>query len=157
MAAKSAAGKDKTIAVHRKARFQFEVLDTVEAGIVLHGTEVKSLRDGQASLEEAFARIYGDELFVIGMHIPEYRCGNVHNHEPTRKRKLLLRRRELRRLKSQVQERGLSLVPLRLYWNEKGLAKIELGLCKGRKTHDKRQKLKEQEDQRELRGDQRPG
>jgi SsrA-binding protein len=141
----------KPIVVHRKARFRFEILETVEAGLVLRGTEVKALRQGLASLEEAFGRVYGDELFLVGAHIQEYSHGNQHNHEPTRKRKLLLRRREIRKLAAKIEQQGLTLVPLSLYFNERGLAKVELGLGKGRKLHDKREVLKKREAARELR------
>jgi SsrA-binding protein len=141
----------RPIALNRKARLRFEILEVHEAGLVLRGTEVKALRQGLASLEEAFGRIYGDELFLVGAHIQEYSHGSHHNHEPTRKRKLLLRRREIRKLAARVAQQSLTLVPLALYFNERGLAKVELGLGKGRKLHDKREVLRKREAARELR------
>jgi SsrA-binding protein len=142
----------RSIAVNKRARHRFEVIDTSEAGIVLQGTEVKTLRGGQVSLDEAFARFDGEELFLVGAFVAEYAQGNRANHEPTRKRKLLLRRRELRRLAAQVKQKGLTLIPLSLYWSERNLAKVELGLCKGKNVADKRRTLKEKELEREIRG-----
>jgi len=150
VAAKTKSPTDRNVALHKKARFQYDILDSVEAGLVLKGTEVKSLRSGQMSLEEAFCRIYDDEVFLVGTHIPEYRCGNVHNHDPYRRRKCLLRRKEIRRLQSQVAQQGLTLVPLRVYWSEKGKAKVEIAICKGRKLHDKRSALKAKEDKKDM-------
>lgn len=141
---------DRTIAQNKRARHRFEVLESVEAGLVLLGTEVKSLRSGRVSIAEAFARIDGDELFLVGAHIQEYSHGNQQNHEPTRKRKLLLRRREIRKLKAKVTQQGFTLVPLELYWSDRNLAKIELGLCRGRKIADKREVLKRREARREI-------
>ena len=111
---------------------------------------MKSLRQGNVSLAEAFGRIDGDELFLVGAHIQEYSHGNVQNHEPTRKRKLLLRRREIKRLKAKVQQQGFTLVPLSMYWSDRKLAKVELGLCRGRKIADKREVLKRREAKREI-------
>lgn len=152
MAAKSRASGGKPAIVNRKARFQFEVLEKVEAGLVLLGSEVKALRQGLASLEEAFGRIYDDEIFLVGMHIQEYSHASGQNHEPTRKRKLLLRRREIRKLKAKVTQKGLTLLPLSIGFNERGLAKVELGLCRGKNLFDKRETIRKRDQARELRG-----
>ena len=141
----------KLVAENRKARRQYEILDTYEAGIALRGTEVKTLRGGVVSLQESYARFDGDRLFLVGAHIEEYTHGNRMNHEPTRKRLLLLRRRELGKLKTRVEQRGLTLVPLRLYFNERGWAKVEIGVARGRKVGDKRQADKKKEARREIR------
>ena len=136
---------------NRKARFNFEFLERFEAGICLQGTEVKSLRAGQASLEEAYARLQGSELYLINCHIRAYEHGNVMNHEPMRPRKLLLHNREIRKLATKVTQRGLTLVPLQIYFNKRGLAKVELALARGRAAHDKRQEIKKRDQQREIR------
>lgn len=136
---------------NRKARFQYEILDRYEAGLVLRGTEVKVLRKGQLSLDEAYARFDGDELWLIGATIPEYSHGNLQNHEPKRKRKCLLHARELRKLKTSSQVKGQTIVPLRVYFGSRGFAKITLGVGKGRKVHDKREHLKAKEAKREMR------
>lgn len=136
---------------NRKARFQYEILERYEAGLVLRGTEVKVLRMGQLSLDEAYARFDGDELWLIGATIPEYSHGNLQNHEPKRKRKCLLHARELRKLKAKAQIKGQTIVPLRVYFGVRGFAKITLGVGKGRKTHDKREHLKAKEAKREMR------
>lgn len=138
----------RSVAVNRKGRFRFEVLETVEAGMVLLGTEVKALRQGQMSIEEAFGRVFPDGVYLVGAHIPEYSHGNAANHEPNRKRKLLLRAREVRRLQAKVAQKGLTLVPLEVYFSERGYAKVALGLCKGRKVHDKREKIRSRDDRR---------
>ena len=151
MAKKNQADGKRLIAVHKKARIRFEILDTFEAGLELMGTEVKSLRQGHASLEEAFARVQGNEIFLVGLHIPEYTQANRQNHEPTRKRKLLLHRREIRRLQTRATWRGLTLVPLDLYFNDRGLAKITLAMCRGRKIHDKREAIRKKDERREMR------
>ncbi len=142
---------DVLVGENRKARFQYEILECHEAGLVLQGTEVKSLRAGQLSLDEAYARFDGDELFLLGATIPEYSHGNLQNHEPTRKRKCLLRKQELRKLKAKAQIKGLTIVPLRVYFGGRGFAKVTLGVGKGRKLHDKRQHLKDKEAKREIR------
>ncbi|MCK5940908.1 MAG: SsrA-binding protein SmpB [Planctomycetes bacterium] len=143
--------KETLVGDNRKARFEYEILDTFEAGMVLRGTEVKTLRQGQVTLGEAYARFFDDELWLIGSNIPEYSHGNLQNHEPKRKRKLLLRKQELKKLKEQVQTKGLTMVPLRVYFGEKGFAKVTIGVGRGRKTQDKRQNLKEKEAKREMR------
>ncbi len=145
------AGEVRTIVVHKRARHRYEVITTYEAGIALTGTEVKTLRDGKVSIDEAFGRIDGDEAYLVGAYIQEYTHGNRQNHDPTRKRKLLLRRRELRKIKAKVEQRGFTLVPLSMYWSDRGLAKVELGVCRGKRSSDKRQQLKKKETERELR------
>jgi SsrA-binding protein len=139
----------KLITSNRKARHEYEILDTFEAGLVLQGTEVKALRDGKASLAEAYARLEGDEVWLVGAHIPEYRHGNRQNHDPTRARKLLLHRTEIERLRGKVVEKGLTLVPLRLYWKQ-GRAKIEIALGRGKKSYDRRDDVARREAQREM-------
>ncbi|MBZ0266790.1 SsrA-binding protein SmpB [bacterium] len=139
----------KLITSNKKARRDYFILDTFEAGLVLQGTEVKSLRDGKASLAEAYARMQGDEVYLIGAHIPEYTHGNRQNHEPTRPRKLLLHRKEIERLRGKIEEKGLTLVPLRLYWRS-GRAKLEIGLAKGKRDYDRRQDTMKREADREI-------
>jgi SsrA-binding protein len=136
---------------NKKARFEYEVLDTFEAGLVLRGTEVKVLRQGRMSLDEAHARVHEGEVFLIGAHIDEYTHGNIQNHEPKRRRKCLMHKREIRKLKQEVDIKGLTLVPLRVYFGDRGFAKVTLAICKGRKTRDKRVHIKEREARRELR------
>ncbi|WP_281018801.1 MULTISPECIES: SsrA-binding protein SmpB [unclassified Minwuia] len=128
----------RTIAENRKARYNYFIEDTMEAGIVLTGTEVKALRQGRANIAESYASPEGDELWLINAHIPEYKAGNRHNHEPTRRRKLLLKRKEIERLAGARNKQGMTLVPLKLYFNDRGLAKLSVGLAKGKKLHDKR-------------------
>jgi len=140
---------EKLIASNRKASHNFEVLETCEAGLVLRGTEVKALRGGRADLKESYARIERNEAWLLGCHISPYAQGNRANHDPLRPRKLLLHRREISRLVGKVMEKGLTLVPLRLYFKE-GRAKVELGLARGRKTRDKRQVIREREERREM-------
>ena len=134
---------------NRKARHEYEVLETLEAGLVLQGTEVKSLRDGRANLQDAFARFDRGELWLTGMHISPYEQGNRFNHEPLRPRKLLVHKQELRRLIGKVELKGLTLVPLEVYFR-RGTAKITLALVRGKQLHDKRQDLKERDAQREM-------
>ncbi len=129
----------RTVADNRRARFDYEILDTVEAGIALTGTEVKSLREGKATLTEAYAGPSGDELFLFNAYIPEYKAANRFNHETRRPRKLLLHRKEIGKLSGASQRDGLTLIPLRLYFNDRGRAKLELALGRGKKLHDKRE------------------
>ena len=131
-------GGRKIIAENRKARFNYEIEDTLEAGIVLTGTEVKALRLGKSNIAESYASEEGGELWLINSYIPEYLQANRFNHEPRRRRKLLVHARELARLSSAVQKDGKTIVPLKLYFNEKGTAKLELALARGKKLHDKR-------------------
>jgi SsrA-binding protein len=139
----------KVIARNRRARHDYHIEDVVEAGIVLTGTEVKSLRAGRASLTDGFAQLTDGELWLMGVHIPEYTLGTWTNHEPRRPRKLLLHRREIDRLASQVAERGLTLVPLALYFSD-GRVKVELALARGKRSYDKRQDLAKRDAAREV-------
>jgi SsrA-binding protein len=143
------AADEKLIASNRRAFHDYEVLETYEAGLVLRGTEVKSLRDGRADLKESYARIEREEAWLLGCHISPYAQGNRANHDPVRPRKLLLHRREISRLLGRVMEKGLTLVPLRLYFKG-GRAKVELGLARGRKLLDKRHVIREREARREM-------
>jgi len=142
-------GERRNITDNRKARHDYHIEDTYEAGLVLTGTEVKSLRLGRANIRDAHAEMRGGELFLVGLHISPYEQGNRFNHEPMRPRKLLLHRREIRRLASQVAERGYTLVPLRLYWS-RGRAKAELALARGKRQYDKREDLKQRDVEREI-------
>jgi SsrA-binding protein len=142
---------DVLVGENRKARFHYELLDRFEAGLVLRGTEVKVLRQGQVSLDEAYARIDDGELWLIGANIPVYSHGNLQNHEPKRRRKCLLHKRELKKLHEQSRVRGLTLVPLRLYFGSRGFAKVTIAVGRGRKLHDKREHLKEKDAKREMR------
>lgn len=138
-----------TIVSNRKARFEYHVLETYEAGIVLTGTEVKSLRAGKANLQDAFARFDGSELWLHNLHISPYDPGNRFNHDPLRPRKLLLHRRELRKLIGQVEQKGLTLVPLDLHFS-RGIAKVRLALVRGKKLHDKREDVRKRDAEREI-------
>jgi SsrA-binding protein len=137
--------KNRTVAENRKARFAYEVVDTLEAGLVLTGTEVKSLRQGHANIQEAYAAVEDGELWLINSYVPEYLQGNRFNHEPRRRRKLLVSRRELGRLARAVEREGMTMVPLRLYFNERGLAKLLLAVARGKKLHDKRETEKKRD------------
>jgi SsrA-binding protein len=139
----------KVVASNRKARHDYAILDTFEAGLALTGTEVKSLRAGRASLVDAFAQPQGAELYLYNMHIPEYALGTWTNHEPRRTRKLLLHRLEIDRLLGKLREGGLTMVPLSVYFAD-GWAKVELGLARGKKSYDKRQDLAKRDAQREI-------
>lgn len=141
----------KIICTNRKARRDYEILETMEAGLVLVGTEVKSLRDGQAQLKDSFAAIDDGELYLYNAHINPYRMGNRFNHEPTRTRKLLMHEREIRRLIGKIQEKGLTLIPLRLYFNDSGRVKVELGLARGKRSYDKRREIADRDAKREMR------
>ncbi len=141
----------KVICTNRKARRDYEILETMEAGLVLVGTEVKSLRDGQAQLKDSFAGIDDGELYLYNAHINPYRMGNRFNHEPTRTRKLLMHEREIRRLIGKIQEKGLTLIPLRLYFSDSGKVKVELGLARGKRSYDKRREIAERDAKREMR------
>ncbi|HER42866.1 MAG TPA: SsrA-binding protein SmpB [Candidatus Eisenbacteria bacterium] len=140
----------KLICTNRKARRDYQILETMEAGIVLVGTEVKSLRDGEAQLKDSFAGIEEGELYLHNAHINPYRMGNRFNHEPTRTRKLLMHEREIKRLIGKVQEKGLTLIPLRLYFNDAGKVKVELGLAKGKKDYDKRRDIADRDAKRDM-------
>src|SRR5262245_57830314 len=139
----------KVVASNRKARHDYAILDTYEAGIALTGTEVKSLRAGRASLVDAFAQERNGELYLHGVHIPEYAQGTWTNHEPRRTRKLLLNRGEINRLNGKVRESGLTLVPLAIYFSD-GWAKVEIGLARGKRSYDKRQDMAKRDAEREI-------
>jgi SsrA-binding protein len=139
----------KVVASNRKARHDYTIMETVEAGMALTGTEVKSLRAGRASLVDAFGQVSHAEVYLHGMHIPEYSQGTWTNHEPRRVRKLLMRRHEIDRLIGKVRESGLTLVPLQVYFND-GWAKVELGLARGKRSYDKRQDLAKRDADREI-------
>lgn len=139
----------KTVASNRRALHDYEILERFEAGIALTGSEVKSLRGGQGSLSEAYGRVQGGEVWLEGMHIPPYEQGEKRGYDPVRRRKLLLHRNEIARLIGKTQERGLTLVPLRVYFSH-GLAKVELGLGRGKRQFEKRQATLEREHRREM-------
>ncbi|MGH6762835.1 MAG: SsrA-binding protein SmpB [Phyllobacterium sp.] len=139
----------KIVADNRKARFNFEILDTLEAGLVLQGTEVKSLRSNQANIAESYASFENGEFWLINSYVPEYTQGNRFNHDPRRHRKLLLSARETVRLANSVDREGMTVVPLRLYFNERGRAKLEIALARGKKLHDKRETEKKRDWNRE--------
>lgn len=135
---------------NKKAYFDFFVIETFEAGLVLQGTEIKSIRKGNASIAEAYCAFRNGELFVRNMNISEYNFGTYNNHEPKRERKLLLKSRELKKLDKKTKESGHTIIPLRLYLSESGFAKMEIGLCKGKKQYDKRDTLKDKDIRREM-------
>lgn len=142
--------KNKVEIVNRRARFEYEFLEVYEAGIVLTGTEIKSIRAGNVNLRDAYCFFKQEELFVKSIFIAEYEHGNYANHEPRRTRKLLLRRRQLRKLEKKVKEKGFTIVPVRLYINDRGFAKLEIALAQGKKVHDKRQSIKEKDVKRDM-------
>lgn len=139
----------KVAAENRKARFNYEVLDTLEAGLVLTGTEVKSLRGGHANIQESYASVEGGEIWLINSYLPEYLQANRFNHEPRRRRKLLVSKRELARLSQGIEREGMTLVPLKIYFNERGRAKLLLAVARGKKLHDKRETEKQRDWNRE--------
>ncbi|VVT15438.1 SsrA-binding protein SmpB [Rhizobium sp. EC-SD404] len=139
----------KIVAENRKARFNYEIVDTFEAGLVLTGTEVKSLREGKANIAESYATEEGGELWLINSYVPEYLQANRFNHETRRRRKLLLHRKEVDRLFASVNREGMTLVPLKVYFNDQGRAKLELALARGKKLHDKRETQKQRDWQRQ--------
>jgi SsrA-binding protein len=141
--------KKKTVAENRRARFDYHIEDTFEAGIMLTGTEVKSLRFGEGSIAESYAEISGGEAWLVNSNVPEFSHGNRFNHEPKRPRKLLLHEREIDRLQGAVERKGMTLVPLSIYFNSRGRAKVELALARGKNAADKRQTIKERDWKRE--------
>jgi SsrA-binding protein len=149
MASQAREAGDRPIATNRRARHEYEILETVEAGIVLRGTEVKSLRDGLVNFKDSYASVRNGEGWLLGCHINPYSHGTDANHDPERDRKLLLHKKEIDRLGGKISEKGLTLVPLRLYFKD-GRAKVELGLARGKKLHDKRATLREREVRREM-------
>ena len=145
----SEADKIKIITSNRKANFEYSILSKYEAGIVLFGTEVKSLRDSKVNIQDSYGRIINDEVWLINASINEYKFGNINNHDPLRNRKLLLNKREIRKIKQELQEKGLTLVPLKIYFKGSRI-KIELGIAKGKKLYDKRESIKKRETERKL-------
>ncbi|MEO0897061.1 MAG: SsrA-binding protein SmpB [Bacteroidota bacterium] len=137
--------------LNRKARHEYQFIETFTAGISLTGTEVKSLRDGKANLQEAYCYVHKGEAFIKGMNIAEYAQGSYNNHEPVRERKLLLKKREINKLQKGLDQEGATIVPVKLFFNERNLVKLELALGKGKKIHDKRHSLKEKDMKRETR------
>lgn len=140
--------REKNITVNRKARHEYAILQAFEAGIVLQGTEVKSLRQGKANLVDGYAKIENGEVWLVSVHISEYTQGNINNHDPVRNRKLLLKKSEIRKLIGKTKEKGLTLIPLRLYFKD-GKVKVELALAKGKKVYDKRRDIAKKDFQRE--------
>jgi len=147
--AKKSDPEKKVVADNRKARFSYFIEDTLEAGLMLYGSEVKSLRNGRSTIAESYAYAKDGELFLVNSYIPEYTQASRFNHEPRRQRKLLVHKREAGKLAAAIQREGMTLVPLRLYFNPKGIAKIELGIAKGKKLHDKRETEKNRDWQRD--------
>lgn len=141
---------DNTICTNRKATHRYEVLERIETGIVLKGCEVKSMREKSASISEAYARLDEDEVWLIGCHITQYSHDQSTTHDANRKKKLLLHAREIRKLRPQIEQHGLTLVPLKMYFNDRGIAKVTLALVRGRSVGDKRQSLKSREHKREM-------
>jgi SsrA-binding protein len=142
--------KEKDVVTNRKALHNYFIIDRFEAGIALKGTEVKSLRQGSANLQDGFAEIREGEVWLTGMHISPFEKGNINNHDPKRTRKLLMHRQEIRRLTGKVAEKGLTLIPLRVYF-KKNIVKIELGLARGKKAYDKREAIAKRDAERQLR------
>ena len=135
---------------NRSAYHEFFIDNKYEAGMILLGTEVKSMREGKVSFNDSYCLVHKGELWLKSLHIAEYSHGNLNNHDPLRDRKLLLRKREIQKIDSKLKEKGYTIIPLRIYFNEKGLAKIELGLAKGKKLHDKRESIKQKDVEREM-------
>lgn len=151
--AKATGGGDeiqRVVAENRRARHEYEIMESLECGLALRGTEVKSLRHGKVSLDESYARVEGGEVWLVNCDIPEYRQGGMWNHEPKRLRKLLMHRSEVLKFAAKSKEKGLTLVPLRLYFTQRGIAKLLLGLCRGKQLHDKRDSIKKREVKREI-------
>jgi SsrA-binding protein len=141
---------EKAVVTNRKAYHDYFIEEKFEAGIMLQGTEVKSLREGRVNLQESYASVKGGEAFLHHCHISPYSHGNIMNHEPLRTRKLLLHRKEITKLLGKTQQQGLTIVPLRIYFSKRGFAKVELGLAKGKKQHDRRESIKAREASREV-------
>ncbi len=149
MGAKKQDDERKIVSENRKARFNYAITENVEAGMVLTGTEVKSLRSGKATIAESYAQVKDGDVWLVNANIPEYGGGNRFNHEPTRVRKLLLKRREIEKLHRATEREGMTLIPLKVYFTPRGIAKIDLGVAKGKKLHDKRADTKERDWQRD--------
>lgn len=148
--AKAAEAPVTMVAENRKAKFNYEVLDALECGIQLVGSEVKSLRDGKLSLDEAYARIKDGDVWLVGADIAEYRQASIWNHAPKRPRKLLMHKQQLRKFAGTSHDKGLTLVPLKVYFTARGIAKVVIGLCRGKKLHDKRETLKKNDAKRDI-------
>ena len=146
---KKADPEKKIVAENRKARYNFAIEDNFEAGLMLTGTEVKSLRNGKANIAESYVSFEDDELWLINCHVPEYLQANRNNHEPRRRRKLLMSKREIIKLSQAIARDGMTVVPLKLYFNDRGMAKLEIALAKGKKNHDKRETEKKRDWQRD--------
>ena len=142
--------KESIIIKNKKAGFEYSFIATFTAGIILTGTEVKSIREGKASLSDSFCVVLNNELWVKNLHIAEYKQGSYNNHEPKRLRKLLLNRKELQKVNSKLKEKGVTIVPIQLFFSERGFAKLEISLAKGKKSFDKREDLKKKDQQREI-------
>lgn len=140
--------KVKLLAANRKARYNFSVEESLECGIELQGTEVKSFKEGTFSFSDSYGKVENGELWLIGLHVTPYRFGNIHNHDPDRNRKLLVHKQEIKRLNRKAVEKGLTLVPLRFYLKH-GIIKLELGVCRGKKTVDKREAIKQRDQKRD--------
>lgn len=148
--AKSGDDSTRNVSENRKARHRYEILEQLECGIMLVGSEVKSLRDGKISLDEAWVRLRDGALWMVDADIPEYRQATIWNHEPKRPRKLLVHRTQLNKLAARIREQGLTLVPLRVYFNARGIAKVVVGIGRGKQMHDKRQTIKDRESNRSI-------
>lgn len=143
---------EKISVSNRRARHEYLVLETYEAGIALKGTEVKSLRAGSANLQDGYALVRKGEIWLVGLHISPFEKGNINNHDPRRDRKLLLHRKEIRKLAGKIQEKGLALIPLKIYF-KKNIAKVEIGLCRGKKSYDKRETIRKRDVERQIQRD----
>ena len=146
--------EEKSVVTNRKARHEYEIIDRIEAGLVLHGTEVKSLRAGRANLGDAYAKVIKGEIWIIGMHISPYKQATFQNHDPLRDRKLLLHRKEIKKLARRVEEKGFTLIPLRLYFKN-NIAKLELGLARGKRQYDKKVAIAQRDAKREMEKEQK--
>lgn len=142
--------EEKTVAQNRRARFEFQIMETTEAGIVLKGSEVKSVRQGRVDISDCFASVKDGEVWLHNMHVATYQNAGPFNHNPRRTRKLLLHKREIRKLIGKIRQKGLSLVPIRIYWKH-GLAKVELAVAKGKRSYDKRETIRQRDQEREFR------
>lgn len=143
----------KIVTTNKPAYFNYEIVDTLEAGIALQGSEVKSIREGRISLKESYGEIRNGEVFLVNSHISPYEAANIFNHDPRRPRKLLLHRQEIKRLTGKIREKGLTLVPTKVLFNDKGRIKVEMALARGKKTYQKKEAIKERDRDRELRAE----
>lgn len=150
MAAKNNKQQSHINIVHRKARFEYEFIDLYIAGMQLQGTEIKSIRENQVNLTDAYCQVHNGEIWVKELHISEYKYGTHYNHEPKRTRKLLLKKKEIRKIEKEVQDVGITIVPTRLFVTDKGFAKLEIAVARGKKLHDKREDMKKRDDKREM-------